>query len=89
MHADVSNETDVIRLRDHLTAPFGVLDILVNNAGIRGIANAYGFVEIELTAGMVARPYTAPRLLARIPMGRFGRTDEGWPRFTGRGRRSK
>jgi len=44
--------------------------------GIRVNAIAYGFVETELTAGMVAHPHIAPRLLARIPMGRFGRTDE-------------
>ncbi len=162
MPADVSDETDAVRLRDLMTAQYGGLDILVNNAGIdphyasmeetdrsdwdriigvnlTGVFNccrhlgalmiarkggsiinissiagriglkrqvpygaskggveqltkslahdwaehgirvnaiAYGFVETDLTAGMVAHPHIAPRLLARIPMGRFGRVDE-------------
>jgi gluconate 5-dehydrogenase len=160
--ADVSDEVDVVRLRDQVTAQYGALDILVNNAGIdphyasmekteraewdriigvnlTGVFNccrhlgalmiarksgsiinissiaghiglkrqvpygaskggveqltkslahdwaehgirvnaiAYGFVETDLTAGMLAHPHIAPRLLARIPMGRFGRADE-------------
>ncbi len=43
--------------------------------GIRVNAIAYGFVETDLTEGKVAHP-PAPKLLASIPMGRFGRTDE-------------
>jgi len=162
MLADVSDEADVVQLRDQVTAQYGGLDILVNNAGIdphyasmektdradwdriigvnlTGVFNccrhlgslmiarkggsiinissiaghiglkrqvpygaskggveqltkslahdwaehgirvnaiAYGFVETDLTAGMVAHPHIAPRLLARIPMGRFGRAEE-------------
>lgn len=162
MLADVSDEADVVRLRDQVTVQYGGLDILVNNAGIdphyasmektdradwdriigvnlTGVFNccrhlgalmiaraggsiinissiaghiglkrqvpygaskggveqltkslahdwaehgirvnaiAYGFVETDLTADMVAHPHIAPRLLARIPMGRFGRVDE-------------
>jgi NAD(P)-dependent dehydrogenase (short-subunit alcohol dehydrogenase family) len=43
--------------------------------GNRVNAIAYGFVETDLTAGIVAHP-PSPKLLAGIPMGRFGRTDE-------------
>lgn len=44
--------------------------------GIRVNAIAYGFIETGLTSGMVTHPHIAPRLLSRIPLGRFGRTDE-------------
>lgn len=44
--------------------------------GVRVNAIAYGFVGTDLTAGMVTHEHIAPRLLAHIPMGRFGRLDE-------------
>lgn len=44
--------------------------------GIRVNAIAYGFVETDLTAGMTTHEHIAPRLLSRIPLGRFGRTSE-------------
>src|SRR5260370_31745939 len=44
--------------------------------GIRVNAIAYGFIETDLTAEVLAHPHIAPRLLARIPLGRFGRTSE-------------
>jgi NAD(P)-dependent dehydrogenase (short-subunit alcohol dehydrogenase family) len=44
--------------------------------GVRVNAIAYGFVATDLTAGMVTHEHIAPRLLSRIPMGRFGRLDE-------------
>lgn len=44
--------------------------------GVRVNAIAYGFVGTDLTAGMVTHEHIAPRLLSRIPMGRFGRLDE-------------
>lgn len=44
--------------------------------GVRVNAIAYGFVGTDLTAGMLNHEHIAPRLLARIPMGRFGRLDE-------------
>lgn len=44
--------------------------------GIRVNAIAYGFVATDLTAGMLSHPHIGPRLLARIPMGRFGHLDE-------------
>ena len=44
--------------------------------GIRVNAIAYGFVETDLTAEMVGHEHIAPRLLSRIPLGRFGQTSE-------------
>ena len=44
--------------------------------GVRVNAIAYGFVATDLTAGMLGHEHIAPRLLARIPMGRFGRLEE-------------
>lgn len=44
--------------------------------GVRVNAIAYGFVATELTAGMLEHPHIAPRLLAHIPLARFGRLDE-------------
>lgn len=44
--------------------------------GVRVNAIAYGFVATDLTAGMLEHPHIAPRLLAHVPMGRFGRLDE-------------
>ncbi|MBK7250985.1 MAG: glucose 1-dehydrogenase [Gammaproteobacteria bacterium] len=44
--------------------------------GVRVNAIAYGFIATQLTAGMLSHEYIAPRLLAHIPMGRFGRLDE-------------
>lgn len=44
--------------------------------GVRVNAIAYGFVATDLTAGMLRHEHIAPRLLARIPMGRFARLDE-------------
>ena len=44
--------------------------------GVRVNAIAYGFVETDLTAGMVGHEHIAARLLARIPLARFGKTSE-------------
>lgn len=44
--------------------------------GVRVNAIAYGFVATDLTAELLRHPHIAPRLLAHIPMGRFGRLDE-------------
>lgn len=44
--------------------------------GVRVNAIAYGFVATDLTAGMLTHEHIAPRLLAHIPIGRFGRLDE-------------
>jgi NAD(P)-dependent dehydrogenase (short-subunit alcohol dehydrogenase family) len=44
--------------------------------GVRVNAVAYGFVRTDLTAGMVSHQHIAPRLLSRIPFGRFGETSE-------------
>ena len=44
--------------------------------GIRVNAIAYGFVQTDLTAGVVAHPHIGARLLSRIPLGRFGRLDD-------------
>jgi gluconate 5-dehydrogenase len=43
---------------------------------IRVNAVAYGFVETDLTAKMVSHQHIAPRLLSRIPLGRFGQLSE-------------
>lgn len=44
--------------------------------GIRVNTIAYGFVKTDLTAAMVEHQHIAPRLLSRIPLGRFGETSE-------------
>lgn len=44
--------------------------------GVRVNTIAYGFVTTDLTAGMTSHEHIAPRLLARIPMGRFGTLDD-------------
>ncbi len=44
--------------------------------GVRVNAIAFGFVATDLTAGMLGHEHIAPRLLAHIPMGRFGRLEE-------------
>ncbi|QBY56246.1 SDR family NAD(P)-dependent oxidoreductase [Cupriavidus oxalaticus] len=44
--------------------------------GIRVNAIAYGFVQTDLTAGVVAHPHIGAKLLSRIPMGRFGNLDD-------------
>lgn len=44
--------------------------------GVRVNAIAYGFVATDLTAGMMTHEHIAPRLLAHIPMGRFGKLEE-------------
>lgn len=43
---------------------------------VRVNAVAYGFIETDLIAAMVDHPHIAPRLLARTPLGRFGRLPE-------------
>ncbi len=43
---------------------------------IRVNAIAFGFIDTDLISAMVTHPHIAPRLLARIPMGRFGKVDE-------------
>lgn len=43
---------------------------------IRVNAIAYGFIRTDLTSGMTGHPHIAPRLLARVPMARFGELDE-------------
>ena len=44
--------------------------------GVRVNAIAYGFVTTDLTEGMTTHEHIAPRLLARIPMGRFGNLED-------------
>lgn len=44
--------------------------------GIRVNAIAYGFVGTDLSAEMTSHPHIGPRLISRIPLGRFGTTDE-------------
>ncbi|HMN21723.1 MAG TPA: SDR family NAD(P)-dependent oxidoreductase [Ottowia sp.] len=46
------------------------------NRRVRVNAIAYGFVETALTAGVRQHPHIGPRLLQRIPMGRYGELDE-------------
>lgn len=43
---------------------------------IRVNAIAFGFIDTDLISAMVTHPHIAPRLLARIPMGRFGKIEE-------------
>ncbi len=44
--------------------------------GIRVNAIAYGFVETDLTSGMTTHTHIGPRLLQRIPLGRFGQLSD-------------
>lgn len=44
--------------------------------GVRVNAIAYGYVTTDLTAGVLSHEHIGPRLLARIPMGRFARLEE-------------
>jgi NAD(P)-dependent dehydrogenase (short-subunit alcohol dehydrogenase family) len=44
--------------------------------GVRVNAIGYGFIETDLISAMVDHPHIAPRLLARTPMGRFGKVSE-------------
>jgi gluconate 5-dehydrogenase len=44
--------------------------------GVRVNAIAYGFIETDLTAGMVSHEHIGPRLLSRVPLSRFGKVDE-------------
>ncbi len=44
--------------------------------GVRVNAIAYGYVATDLTAGVLSHEHIGPRLLARIPMGRFARLEE-------------
>jgi gluconate 5-dehydrogenase len=44
--------------------------------GIRVNAVGYGFIETDLTSGMLSHLHIAPRLLARTPLGRFGKVSE-------------
>ena len=43
---------------------------------VRVNAIAYGFIGTDLTAGMVNHEHIAPRLLSRVPLGRFGNVNE-------------
>jgi len=44
--------------------------------GVRVNGIGYGFIETDLTRGMVGHAHIAPRLLARTPMNRFGQLHE-------------
>jgi NAD(P)-dependent dehydrogenase (short-subunit alcohol dehydrogenase family) len=44
--------------------------------GIRVNAIGYGFIKTDLTSGMTTHPHLAPKLLARVPFGRFGELSE-------------
>lgn len=50
------------------------LDWAENGIRVNGVG--YGFIETDLTAGMTGHEHIAPRLLARTPMGRFGKVNE-------------
>lgn len=44
--------------------------------GIRVNAIGYGFIRTDLTSAMTEHPHLGPRLLARVPFGRFGEVSE-------------
>ncbi len=44
--------------------------------GVRVNAVGYGFIETDLTTATIAHPHLSQRLLARVPMSRFGKTSE-------------
>ena len=44
--------------------------------GVRVNAIAYGFIDTDLTNSILNHPHIGPRLLSRVPMGRFGSLDD-------------
>lgn len=68
-HADISQEEDLISLRDYITGKYGSLDILVNNAAKQTEKNFFDFTVKDFAADIsvnLVGTFTAIRTLCEI-----------------------
>src|SRR5580704_8757536 len=76
VHADVSNEADVLRTYSEVLAKFGDLDILVNNAGIGTFKNLVDFDRASFDS-VFATNVTGAMLMGREAAKHFIRRNRG------------
>jgi 3-oxoacyl-[acyl-carrier protein] reductase len=76
VHADVSNEADVLRTYSEVLAKFGDLDILVNNAGVGTFKNLVDFDRASFDA-VFATNVTGAMLMGREAARHFVKRNHG------------
>src|SRR5580704_15578448 len=76
VHADVSNEADVLRTYSEVLAKFGDLDILVNNAGVGTFKNLVDFDRASFDA-VFATNVTGAMLMGREAARHFVKRNRG------------